>query len=486
MSKPDSFETPIADQVTASIVDGINVQREVLKDSLLDNRDKAFELCNETLQECRSQFQGPNFDGFLGSMKTKHGEVAEHMDVAITNAKDALNETVKDASEFRATFEGVGRTAPEDYLVDGLQVQSKYINGLNNNLKHVLDHMDKYDYFGRDGSSYTIPKDAFQSINTLKAGGEIEGINSKSASAILEKIRLIEEKSGQEFTEVVRPGQVDYADVQLNKADETMASHQGEAKAANESLKEKIIDDHQPSIDEALKAGLAGAAVGAAVSLTTDIYKNYKDGKNIFKGGYTEEDWKKLGLNTAKGGAIGGVSGAAIYGLTNYAGMAAPFAGAVVTAVKGMASLHSQYQSGEISKAEFMDLGMIVCAESAMVGTCTAIGQALIPIPLLGAVVGAVAGKLLIFAIKKFNPSLATKVKSELKKYKQQLSAAQQIMLDKINAEFDKLGDLTVAAFDRSNNERLIQASIALAQEYGIEESKIIHNRNELDDFMLG
>ena len=53
-------------------------------------------------------------------------------------------------------------------------------------------------------------------------------------------------------------------------------------------------------------------------------------------GDYTVEDWKSLGLNTGKSAVIGGVSSTAIYGLTNYADLAAPFAGAVVTAIKGV------------------------------------------------------------------------------------------------------------------------------------------------------
>ena len=60
-----------------------------------------------------------------------------------------------------ATKDGVGRTAPEDYRVNGVAVQSKYINGTNNSLSHVLEHLEKYKdiNFGQDGSYYVIPKD---------------------------------------------------------------------------------------------------------------------------------------------------------------------------------------------------------------------------------------------------------------------------------------------------------------------------------------
>lgn len=66
-----------------------------------------------------------------------------------------------------ATFEGVGRTVAADYKVHGVDVQSKYINGANNSLSHVLKHMKdykgNYEAFGKDGY-YVIPKDQYEQI----------------------------------------------------------------------------------------------------------------------------------------------------------------------------------------------------------------------------------------------------------------------------------------------------------------------------------
>ncbi|MGQ7156694.1 hypothetical protein ACUODF_44430, partial [Escherichia coli] len=69
-----------------------------------------------------------------------------------------------------ATFDGVGRTAPEDYLINGVPYQSKFINGVINNLTYVLKHMEKYNEFGRDGSKYMIPKDIYDLVTRLRAG----------------------------------------------------------------------------------------------------------------------------------------------------------------------------------------------------------------------------------------------------------------------------------------------------------------------------
>jgi hypothetical protein len=119
--------------------------------------------------------------------------------------------------------------------------------------------------------------------------------------------------------------------------------------------------------------------VGGAFALGTGIYRKYRDGKNIFRGDFDAQDWQDVGLDSLKGAAVGGISAGAIYTLTNYASMGAPFASALVTATKGVASLAHSYQRGEIGLDEFTDLGLIVCAESAIVGAMTVAGQALIP-----------------------------------------------------------------------------------------------------------
>lgn len=58
------------------------------------------------------------------------------------------------------------------------------------------------------------------------------------------------------------------------------------------------------------------------------------------------------------------------------------------------------YQRGEIDLDKFTDLGLIVCAESAIVGAMTIAGQTLIPVPVLGALIGSISGKFLVTVAK--------------------------------------------------------------------------------------
>lgn len=132
-------------QFIAAIVLEDNLHHAEQLATELSKQDQAFFAAIQEVDKVRDFLATP--ENILGNTSTKHGEIAEQVEVGIRNAKSLLN-----SSTPGATFEGVGRTAPEDYLINGVQVQSKFINGAGNTLDHVLDHMKKYDNFGRDGS----------------------------------------------------------------------------------------------------------------------------------------------------------------------------------------------------------------------------------------------------------------------------------------------------------------------------------------------
>lgn len=474
--------TPVGDQLIGSAVDALNQVR--IDDELfqLTRQDIAFDLAEGEMQKIRDSIASP--EHILGSMGTKHGEIAEQLEVGIRNSRQAIEEGLQDESAFRATFEGVHRLAPEDYRIDGVDVQSKFINGTHKNLKAVLEHMETYPRFGKDGSFYQIPKDTWQEIQDILDGKPVERLRYTTIDAIKAKVAEIERETGRPFAEVVRPGVSDYDEVQWGKINSTLDKHDRELAEQNEAKRVEIIDDHQPSLDEGLHAAAMGAAFGGAFALGTGIYRKYRDGKNIFRGEFTTLDWQDVGLNTLKGAAIGSISAGAIYTLTNYASMSAPFASALVTATKGVASLEASYQRGDIDLDEFTDLGLIVCAESAIVGAMTAAGQALIPLPVLGALIGSVSGKFMVTIAKNLDAKARQVLQAKMDAFAHRLNVIEQQVLNRILSEFAALGELTTAAFNVDNNRQLLEASITLAQAYGVEKDKIIKNADDLDTFM--
>lgn len=470
----------VTDQVSGAFVDNINQTRQFEKEIELDKAQAVFNLAQAEVNKVREFISKPG--GILGSEATKHGEIAEHLDVRMRNAWAAMEGKLAD--DLPAQIDNVARTGPADYVLNGEEVQSKFINGSNNTLNHVLDHMDKYPNFGRDGSFYHIPKDTHELINKVMSGEHVDGLSQRSIDAIKAKVADIEELTGQPFNTVVQPGISDYAEVQRGAIDETISNHEEDLRQENERQKEQIEQDHAPSLQELGKVAAIGGIVGGGVAFTSKVYAKYKlEKKNIFAGDFNPEDWKEVGLDTTKGAAIGAVSSAAIYGLTNYASMAAPFASAVVSATKGVSVLTKQYMNGEISFDEYMNLGLVVCSESAIVGIFTAAGQALIPVPVLGAVIGSIAGKLFVDMAGSGNSKLANELNNMMSEFTKKLDAISRQALERINKEFDRLGDLTTAAFDPKNNR--LDSSVELARAYEVSESLIIKSSSELDDFML-
>ena len=471
--------TSVQDQVQSAFVNDINIRRAANELKNLNMQDFSFNEASKHINAVRDFIGSP--EKILGNSNTKHGEIAEQVEVGVRNARDVL-----EGKFAKATFDNVGRLAPEDYVIDGVAVQSKFINGTNNGLSHVMNHMEKYSQFGRDGSYYHIPKDQYEIIDNIRQGKNLEGLNAKSVQAIKDKIAEIEAKSGQPFDKVVRPGISDYAEVQQGKITQTLDKHQESLEKRNEEIKDKIRKDHQASLNEGLKAAGTAAAVGAAISLGSSLYSKYKnENKNIFNGDFNNDDWQELGLSALKGGVIGAVTGASVYALTNCAGLSAPLAGAFVTATKGVKQLVQDYYNGLITFDEFQVNSIFLCADSAGVGLATVAGQTLIPIPVVGSVVGALAGKIVCKVLFEEDKKLAQKMKDSMSKVISKADHAYDVVVKKINAEFDKISSLRELAFDVNSNVSIVESSIALARAHNVLEHKILKNEEDLRSFLF-
>lgn len=425
-------------------------------------------------------------ENILGSAATKHGEIAEMAEVAKQNAEAMLKgkEAVAELAK--------SRIAPEDYYIFGEAVQSKYINGLNNTLDHVLDHMKKYTEFGRDGSFYHIPKDVHEQISKIINGEQVPELSQKTVNAILKKVQEIEKLTGKSFNDVVQAGSYNYSDVQTGEITKTLENENEKLKQKNEEIKEQkkaeATKKAEPSMEGMAKAGLLGAAIGGTLSFSFSVYAKKKDGKTLFD--YDEQDWKDIGLDTAKGAGKGGISGASIYGLTQFYKMSTPIASAVVSTTFGITELLVDYKKGKINEDELIEGGMIVCAESSLVAVGAIIGQTMIPIPVLGTLLGSLAATQLSSIIKRelgkeskiFEQKLLEITNEALIKIDEAFQQFVQNMLE----HFTQLGELTVVAFDLDLNIKLrTEASIALAKQLNVDESFLLETEDDIDSFFL-
>lgn len=451
--------------------------------SAMTAMDVAFEKAMQAIASVRAFIGTP--EHILGNSQTKHGEIAEQVEVGVRRAWDYL---VGHAPT--ATFEGVGRTAPHDYLIDGTMVQSKFINGARNTLDNVLSHYRENPSFQTPDPYYHIPRDQFAELNRLLHGDVPQGMSAHSAGALLLKIREIEAFTGRHFGDVVRPSLSTYGEVQQGRIHDTMEQHEAELEDADDVQREEARAASAPTLEGVAGAAAKGAVVGAGVRLTAVTYQKVRGGKNPLKGQFGLDDWKDVGICAATGGAQGGVAAGVIFALTNYSDLSAPFAGAFVSSAMAVGSLARSYSAGEIAFDEFVELGQLACSEAAIVGIATAVGQAAIPVPALGALVGAVAGRLLVAQVRTWATGEAERV---LKDLEERVSAcmaalqdAERRAVEQALEALDRLGDLTVVAFDlQKNSELLLQASVALAEAHGVDSGRILRSSGDVDRYML-
>lgn len=462
MKKPKA-DLHVREQGIASVIEGLNSSRIESLAIDLSAQDSALQVAFREVSDARAFIAEPNH--ILGRMNTKHGEVAESIELAIRRADDALHQR-----DFSASFDGIGRLAPADYKIDGDEVQSKFINGSNNTIRKVIEHLDKYPFWGKDGEYYQIPKDQFEQVSRAYRGEPIEGFSTSSVEKIRSKVQEVVERTGKPFEEIIRPASIAYPESQLGVASKTLDGVEAKVSVQQESLKAEIRIEHEPSLKEAAQSAALAGALAAALNLAYGLYKKQKEGRSVFE--LTKADWKDLGLDSAKAGAGGAVTGLSIYGLTNYAGMSAPLAAAIASTARGVYTQIDLYKKGQLSQGELIDNSMALASEAGIVAICAVIGQTVIPIPVLGSILGSVVGKFISQILReklgKASLKLIQRMEDDMTVYLAKLDAKYQQLVAKFMAEFDELGDLMALALDPAHNECVAKLSIELAEKLGV------------------
>lgn len=466
------------------------------------NAYEAFNNAMKHIEKARDFVSPTNLHNVLGSGPTKHGEIAEQVEVCVTNARQVIRKLPEIAN-----IDNVPRTGAVDYDINGIPIQSKFYNNAERTLEQgVLEHLSKYPNFASDANLYGypdkagiyhIPKDQYETLLQIKNGGYIEGLRGTTQEKIRNSILSLEERTGKDFSEVVRPSISKYSEVQINTVEKNLDGHEESLKEYNKNEIKKIRENEQkelehaqhisdPSLSEALKASAVSATISAATSAGIKIYSKIKAGKKLSD--FSLDDWKDVGIDFAKGGVKGGITGAGIYGLTKLGGYPAPFAGAMMSASVGLASLAIDYKIGKINKSDFASAACSLSVETGLVAVGTAIGQTFIPIPVLGGIIGSAVSKSAIeitkYVMGEKEKELIEDMEKEYQKLYQNLSTQEKAELEKINSFYDKLGGLISGAMDIDINIRF-RKSIKLCQFLNIPEKEIIKSTSELDDFML-
>lgn len=464
--------------------------------------NEAFSEANSYIEQARDFVSPNNLDSVLGNSSTKHGEIAEQLEVCFRNGRSVLNQE-KAVAELLQN--GQDRIGPTDYVIEGTPIQSKFINNPNRSLSHVVEHLKKYPGYANDTApygfpgqhgEYHIPKDQYDAIQKVLSG-DTAGMSSRTIRASENYIKEIEALTGKRFEEVVKPAVTDYHEVQLGRVDDTINAEEQRYEDVHQKKIDEIREEESKQTEaakhitdaswsEAFKAAGIAAAISGTVSAGIKIYSKIRDGKSL--GDFDVEDWKEVGFDFAKGGAKGGISGLAIYGLTKLGGFSAPFAGAMVSTSIGITSLYVDYKKGKIDETDFSNSACALSVEAGMAAVGAAVGQAIIPVPIVGAIVGSVVAqsalKITQSIVGDKEKELIEHMQSDYRALKEKLNIEEKKLLDEITKYFDKLGGYIEAALNKDTQIRLY-GSVELCRLLGVPESGILKTVKDVDNYML-
>ncbi|MEA5011122.1 MAG: hypothetical protein VB100_05305 [Angelakisella sp.] len=415
-----------------------------------------------------------------------HGFISEFAETGIRNARDVYQGLQKSVVL-------LNDNGPADIILQGKEVQMKFYGNILEEIKQASNY---------DEMSLMFPKDHVEVIKKVMSGAKSVEFNGNilSNSQINNIRKAIQDESalrGVSHDEWLKSSILDYKDVQKGSIDETLSKEvndinkqtaQRKTGIKKESEKERMSahQEAQPSFGEATKVAGIGAAVQGGFNLGIFVYRRHKDGKEVWE--FDVEDWKECGITTAKGAAKGGVSGYAIYGLTNVCNLAAPSAGAITSGTFGLSSAIIKYRKGEVDSDGFIDLVTLNAIDATGAAIGAAIGQTVIPIPVVGALIGSIVATTALSlgkgVLNKHELEVINQYQEKINTFINNLDQEFQVQLDELMSMYRKLGELQQYSFDYNINVQLrFASSISLANSVGVSEQSILKCEFDVDKY---
>lgn len=421
----------------------------------------------------------------LGNVNTKHGEIAEYTQVCFSNARQAIKGLEKEYS-----FSGVGRTAPEDYLRNGLPVQSKFHHELKSTLfgtNGLKSHLETYPDFIMKGGSYDIPKDQYQKLVDIldKLENSPSQLSTKEYNLAVKIKEYLKEKD-LDITKDIKPAVVDYDEVQKGVINDTIDKETDRIEKEDAQLREKARYDTRATLKEGVKAAGVSAAIEGGTSFALSVAAKLKQGRKLAE--FTEDDWKEIGVETGKGTVKGGIRGGALYYFTNFTPVNSNVACAFVSASFGIVSQIRSLEKDELSSEEFLINCETICLDSAISALSAMAGSALIPVPVIGAVVGSLVGNILYTCCQKYGNQQTKRI---VQNYQEDVNAV-IVMLDaryalcvkQLQESYAQFQSFEELAFSEDVN-KAFDGSIKLALMSGVPEKMVLSSIEQIDNYFM-
>lgn len=419
-----------------------------------------------------------------GGNKGAHGFIAEVAECGLENAQGLLHGD-------KPVMEWVDDNGAVDLLRDGVEIQVKFVSsGGKFSLDAVAAHLEKYpDFLDKDGI-YQIPKDYLEMVRTLyempqKEAAKLVSSDGGPSYTMWKTIHEYFDANDVSIDDL-EASKFEYSEVQKNAIADKMTEEKGKLADESERIKKDLYEGHKPTLQEGAKAAAVGAALESATSFALSVKRHLGDGKRI--GDLTQDDWAEIAKDSGMGFAKGGIRGGAVYGLNNYTATPASVASALVTASFGVADCAYRFRSGEFSEVEFIERSEIACLDASVSAFSSFVGQALIPVPVLGALVGNAVGTTVYELGKDFysaqETALLERYAKEISDLDCQLERDYAVCVDDLRKNMATYVSLLGRAFS-PDVVMAFDGSVELAASLDVPEDEILRTRQEIDDFFL-
>lgn len=420
-----------------------------------------------------------------GGLKGMHGFIAEIAEVGVGNAREQI--LGKDA-----VYQWVNDNGPVDMMRSGIDIQQKFsAAGGRFSLGAVTEHLGKYPDYVKCGGRYQIPRDHFETIQTLHS------ISPQDAGRLLS--RSGEGPSFKDWQRVdkfftegtigidsLEPSKLEYSDVQKGVYESTLEAEKDSLRSTDQALRDNAYRGSRPKLQEGAKATVVAAVVEGGTTFVLAVTAKRREGKRF--NAFTDEDWSDIRAETGMGVARGGVRGLSIYSLTNFTATSAAVASSIVTATFGIAEQAHKFRKGEIGELEFIESSELVCLEAAVCALSSFIGQALIPVPVLGAVIGNTVGTIMYQAVasnlSRQEAELINRYRADQHTLNEDLAAKHNDLLEQLETSMTRYLTVLERAFSPDLQLALL-GSIELARELGVPTEEILDTKDKTYSYFL-
>ena len=485
MLEPQQLAKSNQEQAVAAWVNYLNQLR---LDNLLNtfrqqdvNLEDALASVDEAIRKIDLEVVAAN----RGGVKGMHGFIAEVAEVGVGNARSQiLGEG--------GVYQWVNDNGPVDLMRGGVEIQQKFVAaGGRFGLGAVAEHLEKYPDFVTSGGKYQIPGDHFDVIRRLhdmpreEAGRLLTRSGNGPSFRDWERVQTFFKESSVGI-ESLEPSTLDYHEVQRGVYESTLQAEKDSLYSTDQTLRNDAYQASRPKLKEGARATLVAAVIEGGTAFVLAVVQKRREGKKLKD--FTGDDWIDIAGGTGLGVVKGGVRGFSIYSLTNFTATSAAVASSIVTAAFGIAEQANKLRRGEINELEFIENAELVALEAAVSGLSSFVGQALIPVPVLGAVIGNTVGMVMYSAVSsslsKREAELIARYLEEQRVLDEHLAADYQELINRLDASMADYFRVLERAFSPDVEVALL-GSVELALALGVAADEVLDSEQKTFTYFL-